>query len=286
MQISTIHARTQCTSYPQNPVAIPPGELVAGRYAVRFARTPADLAAAQRLRYRVFNEELGEGLAGSHASGLDIDAVDARCHHLLVTTTDSTEVVGTYRVMTAEAAGIHGFYSEAEFDLGGLPADVVEDSVEAGRACVAAEHRNGRVVHLLWKGLAAYMAHNRRRYLFGCCSVPTLDPDVAFALDDRLSREGAYHARHRTAVRGAYREGVPYEARSSEAPSVAMPPLFASYLKLGATVLGGPAFDREFGVTDFFVLLDIASLEPHVRRAFFDRGLERRSGTPVSVGEA
>ena len=257
-------------SYPMHRRAIPRGVLRIGRYMLRYASDVEDLRSIQRLRYEVFNEELGEGLASSAATGLDQDAVDARCHHLMVLEAESGKVVGTYRVMLAEMTIGHGFYSEAEYHLDAIPMAIRSEAVEAGRACVAAEHRNGRVVQLLWRGLARYLVWNDRRYLFGCCSVPTTDPTEAHGIHDELVRIGAKHPELRVRATDAYRCPAPEEGVVTEKPSI--PALFASYLKLGAKVLSGPAIDREFRVTDFFILLDLGEIDPHVRRSFVERG--------------
>lgn len=258
------------TSYPLLEGAIPKGSIRVGRYVLRFARTLADLEAVQRLRFQVFNLELHEGLASAYATGRDEDAFDARCHHLMVIAADSNEVVGTYRLMTYTMSLRGGFYSASEFELSGLPFDVRREAVEVGRACVAEAHRNGRVVQLLWRGLARYLAWNQKRYLFGCCSVPTLDPTEVRVMARALSKSGAMHETIRVTPTPAYTCPEPEEGVVHEEP--AMPPLFSSYLKLGAKVLSAPAIDREFNVTDFFVLLDLDMIEPHVRRAFFERG--------------
>jgi putative hemolysin len=264
------NASREDESYPLLAEAIPEGSLRVGRYVLRFARTRSDLEAVQRLRFEVFNLELHEGLQSAYATGRDEDAFDARCHHLMVIGADSNEVVGTYRLMTYTMSIRNGFYSASEFDLRGLPFDVRRDAVEVGRACVAEAHRNGRVVQLLWRGLARYLAWNEKRYLFGCCSVPTLDPKEISLVYEELEARGAMHEEIRVTPRAEYacEQGLAHEG----ADAVVMPPLFTSYLKLGAKVLSGPAIDREFNVTDFFVLLDLHGIEPHVRRAFFERG--------------
>jgi putative hemolysin len=258
------------SGYPLLADAIPKGSIRVGRYVLRFARTLRDLEAVQRLRFQVFNLELHEGLQSAYATGRDEDAFDARCHHLMVIAADSNEVVGTYRLMTYTMSLRGGFYSASEFDLSGLPFSVRREAVEVGRACVAEAHRNGRVVQLLWRGLARYLAWNEKRYLFGCCSVPTLDPTEVRVLARELRARDAMHEDIRVVPTPAYACPEAEEGVISE--TVGMPPLFASYLKLGAKVLSAPAIDREFNVTDFFVLLDLDAIEPHVRRAFFERG--------------
>ena len=148
--------------FPHHTDAIPPGVIDAGAYQLRFAWTRADLHAAQTLRFRVFNDELGEGLASSQASGRDEDARDPWFHHLLICHRESGEVVGTYRLQTAVmAASRFGFYSASLFELGAVPGKILGEAVEVGRACVAPAHRSGRVLRLLWRGLARYMQWNQ-----------------------------------------------------------------------------------------------------------------------------
>lgn len=256
--------------YPTHRHAIPKGTLRVGRYMLRFASSTEDLRAIQKLRFEVFNEELGEGLESSYATGLDEDDVDARCHHLMVLETESQRVVGTYRMMLAEMTIGRGFYSEAEYDLSSLPLSVKTQAVEAGRACVAAAHRNGRVVQMLWRGLARYLVWNERRYLFGCCSVPTTDPTEARSVATLLTKLGSMHEELRVTPTARFRCPEAEEGVITE--DATLPPLFGSYLKLGAKVVSGPAIDRDFRVTDFFVLLDLEEIEPHVRRSFVERG--------------
>lgn len=255
--------------YPRALASLPDDEIPGGSYRLRFARERAELEAIQRLRFEVFNLELGEGLASSFESGLDRDLYDEGCHHLLVSTRDTGEVVGTYRMQTLEMAEAnHGLYTAGEFDLAHLPREVLLDSVETGRACVAREHRNGRVLTLLWKGLALYMLWNRRRYLFGCCSLTSQDPHVARATYEFL-RSGSFL--HPTIQVPPLPHFVCYppDFVPDPAVSVKLPALFAGYLKLGAKITGEPALDREFKTIDFLTLVDVQALDESTLRAFF-----------------
>ena len=47
-----------------------------------------------------------------------------------------------------------------------------------------------------------------------------------------------------------------------------LPPLFRGYLRLGAKVCGPPAYDRQFGTTDFFVLARTRDIVARYRRRF------------------
>ncbi|MDH3224877.1 MAG: GNAT family N-acetyltransferase, partial [Gemmatimonadota bacterium] len=144
----------RATSYPVAEDVLPQQDLRSGRYRLTFARSLDELRAVQRLRFEVFNLELGEGLESSFASGLDEDDLDDALHHLVIQDEESGRVVGTYRMQTAAmAAANDGFYSAREFDLSGFPLPMLDGAVEVGRACIAREHRSRRVLHLLWRGL-------------------------------------------------------------------------------------------------------------------------------------
>jgi putative hemolysin len=240
--------------------------VVTSRYAPRLARTAAEVEAALRLRFDVFNCELGEGLAASSVTGLDRDEFDVVCDHLLVADELTGEIVGTYRLQTAEtaAAGL-GFSSAREFQLEALPADLLRASVELGRACIARPHRNTRVLLALWRGIAAYASRRDARLLFGCCSIAGTDPSVAAAAEARLRQARLVHP-------DLWAPTTPSFACprvESGDTSVAIPQLFGMYMRHGARVCGGPAIDRAFGTTDFLVVLDVASLESRAFELFF-----------------
>ena len=262
--------------YPRHPGGLPTAEIRTRRYTLRFGRDARDLEAAQALRYQVFNEELNEGLEASRETGLDQDPYDARCHHLLVVDNASAQVVGTYRVMTRETAHGESFYSDSEYYLGALPTVIARDAVEAGRACVAREHRNGRVIRMLFAGLAQYLEWNRKRYLFGCCSVPTLEPADMYALLTRLQGEGHVDPEILLAARPHVRADMPPLASvAARLEQIEAPALMTTYLRLGARVISEPAFDHECGVSDLLVLLDLRAMEPRVLASLTSVGSSR-----------
>src|SRR5919198_6395408 len=146
----------------------------APHYSFLVAREPAEIQAAQRLRYRVFAEEMGATLHTS-TPGLDIDYFDEFCDHLVVREDTTGEIVGTYRMLPPDRAAEAGkLYSETEFDLSAL-APLRSALVETGRSCVHPDHRSGAVVSLVWAGIGRYMLLSGHRYLAGCASVPLVD---------------------------------------------------------------------------------------------------------------
>jgi putative hemolysin len=256
--------------YPVRPELLPDFEAEAGRYAVRFARTPEGLDAVLRLRFEVFNLELGEGLDSSFLTRRDEDEFDVTSHHLLVFERATGRAAGTYRLRTSDTdVRSQGFYSAAEFNLACLPPQVAGESVEIGRACVAREHRNTQVLFLLWRGLAAYLKHNRKRYFFGCCSLAGTDARAGLRVIDYMERGGHMHPTFYVPPRAGFEcDGNTVEARDDGEPSI--PKLFRSYLRFGAKVCGPPALDRAFKTTDFFVIFDAEEMDAKTRRLFFE----------------
>ena len=242
---------------------LPPIDVHDFKYVVHFATTWEQIEAALKLRFEVFNLELGEGLASSFQTGRDRDEFDATCHHLLVTEKASGSIIGTYRLRTLEMArDASGFYSAAEFDLTRLPSHCLSESVELGRACIALEHRNRQVLFLLWRGLATYMKDKRKRYAFGCCSLTSQDSNEGFAAWRYLKENGHFHDQIIVPV-------MPdYECRQLEASndiSIRIPRLFANYLSINAKVVSSPAIDRRFKTIDFLVLLDTEAMDPRTK---------------------
>jgi len=234
-------------------------------YEVRMAADAFDIEAALRLRHRVFNVELG-GLPATDA--LEYDEFDERSSHLVVNEAATGRTVGTYRLNSIDtAANERGFYSYGEFSIEDLPSSVLEGGVEVGRACIAAEHRNTKVLYLLWKGLARYMQITERRFLFGCCSIFTRDPLVGERAFHQLAEGGHFHEQLRVEPRRNALYLGPVEEIERE--PVVLPGLFNMYLRIGAKVCGPPMIDAEFGTIDFFVVFDRETMTDKCRKMFF-----------------
>ena len=229
----------------------------ADQYTVRLATSPADIRAAQSLRFMVFNLELQEGLDSSYLTLRDEDAYDVACDHLLVEF--EGEVVGTYRMQTGEQAARHrGFYSAQEFDLS--PFEPIRGEVlELGRACVHSEHRNLRVLSMLWKGIAAYAREHGCRYMVGCSSLTSQDAEEGIALYEMLARKHLAPIEFRTLPLPEWVCPLPALERDP-APVPRAPKLLTAYLSLGAKICAPPALDREFKTIDFLTLLDLKNL--------------------------
>ncbi|HEY1398145.1 GNAT family N-acetyltransferase [Roseateles sp.] len=240
------------------------------RFHVGWARTEDEVRQAQRLRYRVFVDEMGARLsvpAGAPA-GHDIDLFDPFCEHLLVRTLDKHgqpgEVIGTYRVLTPEAARrAGGLYSETEFDLTRLRS-LRPRMVELGRSCVHPDHRNGGAIMALWGALTEFMVRNDLDTMIGCASISMRDGGhYAASLWRQLD------ASHMADIAWQVRPRLPLpvdELRQDLA--VEPPPLIKGYLRVGARILGRPAWDPDFNTADLPMIMRIADLPARYRKHF------------------
>ena len=240
-------------------------------YAVRIARNQLEVEEAQALRYRVFNVELGKGLDNPDEKGLDIDRFDPVCDHLVVVESATESIVGTYRLQTGESARkALGYYGEQEFDFGPFEA-IRSRLLELGRACIAKEHRNSVTLGLLWRGIAQYAQSSGSRYLLGCSSLLSTDPNVGIAAYGHLNR---YLAEEKfiTRPKAGYRCRPTMRLAETTFQSSDVPRLMKAYLALGSRLCGEPAIDRDFKTIDFLTMLDLEGLAPRAKEKFFGNG--------------
>ena len=235
------------------------------RFRVRMAQTLDGVIECQRLRYLVFNCELGEGLDSSARTGLDRDRFDFICDHLMVHDSTTGKLAGTYRMQSGyRAKGNLGYYGEEFFDF--RPFEQIRSEVlELGRACLHEEFRNTTALHMLWKGIARYAVSCGARYLLGCSSLSSQDENAGLALYEVLREKYLVEPALRTnPVRG--------RACTSGGATVSPPRpprLFRAYLDISARICGPPAIDGEFKTIDFLTLVDLQRLPDRVRTRFF-----------------
>ena len=239
--------------------------IIEGHYEVGLANNASETASALRLRHTVFNIEIAGETASRTGSGIEFDAYDFKCKHLIIIDRDTGSTVGTYRLNTIETAvSTRGFYSANEFTIEDLPEDILRNGIEIGRACIAKEHRNTKVLFLLWKALLAYLKHSGKRYFFGCCSIFTQDAETGRRAFDQLRRDGHSYERFRVMPK---HDGLS-PGDITDAERIELPALFNMYLRLGARVCGPPMIDREFGTIDFFVVFDVCMMSEKYQRMF------------------
>lgn len=234
-----------------------------GKLRAVIASDPVTIREAQKLRYRIFAEEMGARLH-SPVAGLDIDEFDAYCDHLVVVDTQTARVIGSTRLLSdAQARRLGYFYSEGEFTLSGVLA-LQGRFLEIGRTCVDLNYRGGAVIACLWTALAEYVAHGGFDYLMGCASIPP--GPSGFAVDAVYRNIGADRLGPRELEVYPLRP-VP-EALRCRRDESGLPPLLQAYLRLGAWVCGEPYWDEDFEVMDVFVLLPLHHLAERYERHF------------------
>lgn len=249
------------------------------QFEIVWANSAAEVRDAQRLRYRVFVEEMGARPTAGAAVGLDQDRFDPFCDHLLVRLRgDSAQrpgpVIGTYRLLSpAGASRAGGLYSDGEFDLAPL-AGLRLNTVELGRACVHPAWRSGGVIMTLWRALGQYMLTHSLDTMIGCASVSLADGGSnARALWQRLRT--THLAAHCWQVQPhaplcldvADDVDSTFDAAGIQLPAVT-PPLIKGYLRCGARLLGPPAFDAAFNTADLPMMMRLEDLAPRYRNHF------------------
>ncbi|GKS91270.1 GNAT family N-acetyltransferase [Acidovorax sp. SUPP2522] len=238
-----------------------------GGVEVAWARHLDEVREAQRLRFEVFASEMGARLNTSVA-GHDVDLFDEYCEHLLVRDTVTRQVIGTYRVLTpAQARRVGGTYSDTEFDLTRLRT-LRSRMVELGRSCVHPDYRHGGVILALWSALADFMVRNQLDTMIGCASIPMLHNGVVSG-DAAASIWSQVQKSHLAPIEFHVRPRLPLPVDQLDGSLAIEPPaLIKGYLRLGARVLGAPAWDPDFNSADLPMLMRIADLPSRYRKHF------------------
>lgn len=235
--------------------------------AVSWAVHQDEVRAAQRLRFDVFAGEMGARL-NTPIPGHDVDLFDNYCEHLIVRDQLTQQVIGTYRVLTpVQAKRVGSTYSDTEFDLTRLRS-LRERMVELGRSCVHKDYRHGGVIMALWGALAEFMVRNQLDTMIGCASVPMLHNGIVSG-DIAASIWRQVQATHLAPIEYHVRPRLPLPiAQLDSTLDVEPPALIKGYLRLGAKVLGAPAWDPDFNSADLPMLMRIADLPSRYRKHF------------------
>ena len=276
-----------------------------GSLEVRLARTKSDMRLAQRLRYKVFYEEMSaKPNVHSQMRRRDQDPYDKFCDHLLVFDRDAapnsrfiknpvriTSVVGTYRVLRQDMkTGSRGFYTQSEYDIAPLIAARTPRYrfMELGRSCVLKPYRNKRTVELLWQGLWSYVREHDIDVMIGCASFEGTDPKkhaqaLSLLYHDRLAPKGWYVRAHDKLFVDMNLN--PKNKINMKTAIKALPPLIKGYLRLGAYIGDGAVIDRQFGTVDVLIILPVENIDPRYFGHFGapnERQKRVASGLPVA----
>ncbi|MFP3921143.1 MAG: GNAT family N-acetyltransferase [Dichotomicrobium sp.] len=271
-----------------------------GSLEVRLARSRGDVRRAQKLRYRVFYEEMAAiPDATTMLNRRDEDPYDAICDHLLVVDRGAvprtrqrwprrSRVVGTYRVLRQEIAERHGgFYTQSEYDIAPLVARKrdTHSFMELGRSCVLKPYRTRRTVELLWQGIWTYVREHGVDVMLGCASFAGTNPvEHAMALSFLHHNAGAPEEWRVRAHEHLYHDMnlIPADQVDQRAALKALPPLIKGYLRLGAYVGDGAVVDHQFGTTDVLIILPVEAIDT---RYFGHFGAPNQSAPRVAMRE-
>lgn len=247
------------------------------RYRVEVA-SPEQIVDVQRLRYRIFAQELGAKLP-HESEGIDRDEFDPHCQHLIVRDLTTGHIVASTRVLNESGAvRTGGFYSSTEFELDKI-LGLAGRRVEIGRTCVDPAFRNGAVIATLWQGIGQLIGEQSVDYLFGCASVSLADGrENAEAIIRQIM--GKHLAPETQRVKPLHT--LPRLDTHLEGIVPRMPPLLRTYVNLGAKACGEPCWDPDFGVADIFMLLDLRHLNPRFARHFLPTLVPATVGSQVA----
>lgn len=263
----------------------------AGRFTVRLAETDEDVAAAQRLRYKVFVEEMrAKASPEDTALRRERDEFDAYFDHLILIDNEAEHedpldyVAGVYRLLRGEvAAKEKGFYGESEYDLTKIK-DYPRPTMELGRSCVGVAYRGGAAMHLLWTGLGNYVAEHNIEIMFGVASFHGSDPaplaePLSFLHHNHLAPEDLRvrtRAEHFVAM-----DTIPADQISRASAMKQIPALIKAYIRLGGFVGEGAYVDHEFNTVDVCLLMDTSRMVNRYKE-FYQR--ESRGATNRILG--
>jgi len=269
-----------------------------GSLEVRLTRRWRDIKLAQRLRYKVFYEEMSAiPTLRAEMRRRDEDPYDAVCDHLLVIDEGQpsandpwgglrrNKVVGTYRVLRQDVAErTLGFYTQSEYDIAPLIARKPHHRfMELGRSCVLEPYRNKRTVELLWHGLWTYVRERKVDVMIGCASLPGTDPHRHAMALSFMHHNALAPAEWRCRAHDRLYVGMdllPKEKVDVKAALRALPPLIKGYLRLGAFVGDGAVIDRQFGTTDVLIIMPVEKIDP---RYFEHFGMPNEVKSRVAV---
>jgi putative hemolysin len=237
------------------------------KISVEWAKNQDQVRSAQRLRYQVFTNDMGARFP-KNCGEYDIDLFDDFCEHLIVKNQVTDEVIGTYRLLTpTQAERVGSTYFETEFDMTRLRG-LRKRMVELGRSCVHPDHRHGGVIMALWGELFKFMDRNSLDTMIGSASIPMLKHDLNMEV---ASKVWSYvKSNHMAPIDFHVRTRSPFHLQPVTSDSVVeLPSLIRAYLRLGAKVIGAPAWDPNFNTVDLPMMMRVADLKPKYKKHFF-----------------
>ncbi|RUR84049.1 hypothetical protein PCC6912_16430 [Chlorogloeopsis fritschii PCC 6912] len=225
------------------------------RYILKLASTEAELESVFRLRFKVFNMEMGLGYSTSHFTQMDKDEFDAFFHHLILVLKQTGQTIGSYRMQTYTMAsqGL-GFRAAKYFNLNAITNSILSVTVELGRVCIAKEYRDIQALSLLWKGLANYLVWSGNKYFLGCSTLPTQNYWHARCAYNYFQQNGFMHLSILVYPNSQFLLELPQQYPDSW--KVEIPHILQLYLANGAKICSLPCIDRQFNSIEFLTIFN------------------------------
>ena len=237
------------------------------RHTCRMAESADDLVAAQKLRHACFIAHTG---AAPRSDGLDGDAFDGICSHVLVEERASGRLVATFRLLPlTSGAEIGRSYAAQYYDLEALRA-YEKPMVEMGRFCIAPDVKDPDILRVAWAAMTAYVDETGVGMLFGCSSFQGTEPQAyadAFAmLKERHLAPKRWLPRIKAPNVFNFAKALRKRADRAQALRT-MPPLLRSYLTMGGWVSDHAVVDPDLNTLHVFTGLEIGAIPPARARA-------------------
>ncbi|GHE00653.1 ornithine-acyl-ACP acyltransferase [Defluviimonas sp. 20V17] len=229
-----------------------------GPYLAWFAATPEDLRAAQRLRWMAFR--------GGGEEGMDADAFDPRCTHVLIEDQRSGTLVCCFRILPLQGgAEIGQSYAAQYYELSALAA-FEGKMVEMGRFCLHPAWHDPDILRVAWGAMTRYVDENGVEMLFGCSSFAGVEARAyldAFAmLKERHLAPRRWLPRVRAPEVFRFARVLRRRKPDAKRAMLAMPPLLRTYLVMGGWVSDHAVVDRDLGTLHVFTGLEIRAIPP------------------------
>ncbi len=232
-----------------------------GRYQARIATSEADIQAAQALRALTFRGD---------AKGVDADAFDESCVHMLVEETRSGTVVCCFRLLPlSTGAEIGQSYSAQYYELSALE-DFRGPMVEMGRFCIHPDWKDPDILRVAWGAMTQFVDDEGVEMLFGCSSFKGTEADEymdAFALlKEKHLAPKRFLPRPKAPNIFRFAQKLRLRKPDLKRAQLRMPPLLRTYLLMGGWVSDHAVVDRDLNTLHVFTGLEIKAIPPARKR--------------------
>ncbi len=239
------------------------------RFEIRFTKNKDELIESQRLRHKIFIDEICDSNKKIVESRIEKDKFDDYYKHLIIidhqdpTLHPKGKIIGVTRVMLSDE--IHedkGFYCSQEFNLTPIIA-TQKKCIEIGRTCIDPRYRNTLILHYLWIEIGAFCSNNGVELLFGVASfkgnsVNKISMALSFIHYEYLAPA---EIRPKALKDGFIAMNIIQKNAIDKFNALKqMPNLLKSYLRFGAKVGEGAFIDKELNTIDILVIVDVLNM--------------------------